>query len=127
MNSFAFAGPQDEAARNAVKRHLSSPGTTPAITDSVHLHLCSFHDMIFMALSTSGRSAVNSSTFAHSSSATASSLSHGMRKRPLSSSGPAQKMQGSGGITVRMIFSRHRHMTCMGGDGRLLPAARPGV
>ena len=81
-NSLAFAGPRDEAARTAAKSRLSSPRTTPAIKDSVHLHPCSFQDMNSMALSASGRSAVNSLTFAHSSRATALSLSHNMRKWP---------------------------------------------
>ena len=69
-NSLAFGGPRDDAALTAAKSCSSSPGTTPIIRDSVDLQPCSFHDMNSMALSASGRSAVNSSTFAHSSRAT---------------------------------------------------------
>ena len=47
-----------------------------------------------MALSASGKSAVNSSTFAHSRRATASSVSHNMRKWPVSSSGPHKEYLG---------------------------------
>ena len=117
QEQLGLAGPHDDAALNAAKSRLSSPGTTHAIKDSVHLHPCSFQDMNSMALSASGRSAVNSSIFAHSSCATASSPWHIMRKLPVSSSCPPQKMQRSAGITVRVIFllppshDLHGHMS----------------
>ena len=91
-NRLAFAKPRDEAARTAAKSRLSSLGTTPAITNSVHLHPCIFEDMNSMALPTSGRSVVNSSSFARNIRATASSRSHNMRKWPVFSSGPPQKL-----------------------------------
>ena len=95
-----------------------------AIKDSVHLHPCSFQDMNSMAVAAGGRSAVNYSTFAHSSRAGASSLSHNMHKWPVSSSGPPQKMKGSAGITVRVIFCLHRRMTCMVGRRPSLARSR---
>ena len=104
-----------DSSRTAAKSGLSCLGTTPAIKDSVHLHLCSLQDMNSMVLFASGRSAVNSLTFAHSRRATASSLSHNMRKWRPSSSVPPHKIQGSARITVRVIFCGHRRMTCMVG------------
>ena len=123
-NGVAFAGPWDDTALTAAKSRLSSARTTHATKDSVHLHPCSFHDMNSVAVSASGKSAVNSLTFAQSSRVAASFLSHSMRKWPVSSSGPPQKTQGYRGITVRVIFCRHRHMTCV--VGRRPSLARSG-
>ena len=78
-----------------------------------------------MALSASGRSAVNSSTFTHNSRATTSSRSHKMRMWPVFFSRPPQKRQGSAGITLWVTFGRHRRMTW--GGSRLPDASDPDV
>ena len=99
-NSLAFAGLWDEAALAVAKSRLRSHETTPVIKDSVHLQPCSFRDMNPIALSARSTSAVNSSTFAHRSRATASSLAHNMRLWPMFSLGPPQKIQGCAAIAV---------------------------
>ena len=60
--SLACARPWDDAARTTAESRFRSPGTTPAIRDSVHLQPCSLHAMNSTALSVRGSSAVNSST-----------------------------------------------------------------
>ena len=74
--SLALAGPRDDAARTAANSRFRSPGTTPAIRDSVHLQPCSLHATNSTALSVKGSSAVNSSTRLHRSPATSSSRAH---------------------------------------------------
>ena len=111
--SLALAGPRDDAARTAANSRFKSPGTTPAIRDSVHLQPCSLHATNSTALSVRGSSAVNSSAHLHRSPATSSSRAHSRRMWPMSSSGPPQKIQGWAGIAIRVSFRLHRRMTCM--------------
>ena len=111
--SLALAGPRDDAARTAANCRFRSPGTTPAIRDSVHLQPCSLHAKNSTALSVRVSSAVNSTTRPHRSLATSSSRAHSKRMWPMSSSGPPQKIQGWAGIAARVSFCLHRRMTCM--------------
>ena len=74
--SLAFAGHWDDADRTAAKTRFRSPGTTLAITDSVHLQPCSLHAMNCTALSARKTSAVNSTTRLHRSRALSSSRVH---------------------------------------------------
>ena len=111
--SLALAGPRDDAARTAANCRFRSPGTTPAIRDSVHLQPCSLHAKNSTALSVRGSSAVNSTTRLHRSLATSSSRAHSKGMWLMSSSGLPQKIQGWAGIATRVSFCLHRRMTCM--------------